>query len=93
MTRKRHIPVPQARLSQNEKERIALLSPFRRGVLVKVRQNAKTVYPGPTAEVVRVLTTAESILVRCRFGRDGRGRSILRYVPIEDLDPPTAQTG
>ncbi len=86
MVRRRQIPIKQERLSRDEKELIDLLAPFRRGVLVKVRPTARTVYPGLTAEVVRVHTASDSILVRCRFGRDERGRSILRYVPIEDLD-------
>lgn len=76
------------RLSPEEEARIALLAPFRRGVSVRVKANAQKAYPGETAEVVRVGAAANAnILVRCRFGRDLCGRSVLRWVPIEELVP------
>ena len=83
-----HLRRQRCRLTPKEEARIALLAPFRRGVSVRVKANAQNTYPGTTAEVVRVGAAAnENILVRCRFGQDHRGRSVLRWVPIEDLEP------
>lgn len=75
------------RLSPEEEARIALLAPFRRGVSVRVKANAQKAYPGETAEVVRVGAAANANIRSVAGLTVTCGRSVLRWVPIEELVP------
>ncbi len=72
-------------LSGADEARIALLATLRKDAFVSIQPAACPRYPSPVAQVVRVYTAGPGVLVRCRFGCDARGRSILRWVPVEDL--------